>query len=102
MKILELFGLSKEQRQSADNERKAKALRRQHEALIDKLEANKDKLLGEKADLLDLTGKTDIEGWVDKYQKVLMDIEIVDAKIKVANQTQEELFTDGPEEQKKV
>ena len=96
MKILELFGLSKEQRATAENERKAKALRRQQEALIDDLESEKDKLIGQKVELLDLSSKTDIEGWAKKYQEVLVKIDIVDAKIKVAQQTNEELFSDEP------
>lgn len=100
MKILELFKLDKESRKNAEIERKGKQLRRQQEALIDDLDRQKDELEAKKSNLLNLDVDTDVTNWNKDYQKVIVDLAIIDEKIRQAKETQEELFADEKAEKK--
>ena len=93
MKILSLLTQSKESKEQKAAERAARGLERGQQALIDRLEAQKDELLSKKEALLDLNVKKISDEWNDKFQNILVDLELVDVKIKLANKTLEEYFT---------
>ena len=93
MKILELLGLSDEKRQQKEALRKAKALKRGQEKLIDKLDAENDALLAKKESLLHaIVNEINEDTWNQEYQDVCVELEILDRKIKIAKKNEKEFF----------
>ena len=79
--------------------RMGKALKRSQESLIDRLEAEHDKLQGDIEELESVTTKTvDTGSWCEEYQKAKIALGVISHKIKIANATLAEFFTDSPQE----
>lgn len=96
MKILSILGQSKDDLQAAALTRKAKALKRNQEKLIDDLEEKRDNFQSKKDNLLSVTAETvNDKTWNAEYQEAITEIKLVEAEIKIAKETLEELFTDG-------
>lgn len=93
MKILSLLTQSKESKEQKAAERAARTLERGQQALIDRLEASKDELTAKKENLLELDAKKISDEWNDKFQNILVELELIDVKIKLANKTLQEYFT---------
>lgn len=94
MKILELFKLSKEERADKKVERLARALARKQQELLDKLDARKDDLIEKKETLENLSPDSVNENtWVTEYQEVLVELEVLNAEIAIAEKTNKEFFT---------
>ena len=95
MKILQLFTVSKEEREKRQAQRVAKALKRGQEALLDKLEARKDKAQ-ETIDKL-VEGKIDkinVETFNQKYHDAKLEIILVTKEIEIAQEVMKELYSD--------
>lgn len=95
MKILSLFNQSKEEKQEKANLRAAKALKRGQEALIDKLEADKDKLLGKMEKLLDVSSGSVASNWNEEFQAAKVDLVMKEKEIELAKETNKEYFSEG-------
>ena len=96
MKILEILGQSKDQLEEAALGRKAKALKRNQEKLVDKLEEKRDSIEGKKANLLAVNSKTVNEDtWNEEFQNVQVELATIGEEIRIAKQTMDEYFTEG-------
>lgn len=94
MKILSIFTLSKEEKEKKAAERAARTLQRGQGALIDKLEAEKDKLEETMHKLLNLkVGDVDAN-WNQKFQDAKVALTLKSKEIEIANETTEEYFTE--------
>jgi hypothetical protein len=94
MKILELLYLDKKSLDEKKASRKAKAMKRGQESLVDKLEAEKDALLDKKESLLILdVEKTDENTWNVAFQQVQLDLLRKEKELQVCRQTLLEYFT---------
>ena len=98
MKILSLLTQSKEEKAKKAAERAARTLRRGQEALIDKLEAEKDKLTDKQESLLNLSGKSVPANWNEDFQNATVELSLIEKKIEIANATLEEYFTEDKAE----
>ena len=95
MKILSILTQSKEEKEQKAALRIAKALRRGQEALIDKLEGEKDEHQTTIDSLKEVSLKTvDTKTWNAKYQDAIVELALIDKRIEIANATNKELFTD--------
>lgn len=96
MKILEILGQSKDQLEEAALGRKAKALKRNQEKLVDKLEEKRDNLESKKANLLAVNSKTVNEDtWNEEFQNVQVELATIGEEIRIAKETMEEYFTEA-------
>jgi hypothetical protein len=93
MKILELLGATKEEREKKAVQRAARTLSRNQDQLIDSIDAELDKqqeiidnLLNIKADNID-------NNWNRKYQDAKVQLELTSARLKIAKETKAELFS---------
>lgn len=95
MKILSLFAKTVEEREARQAVRIAKALKRGQEALLDNLEARKDRAQ-ETLDRLVEGSITDIntETFNTTYHKAKLELLLVEKEIKIAKQVSKELYTD--------
>lgn len=94
MKILELLYLDRKSLDEKKALRKAKAMKRGQESLVDKLEAEKDTLLDKKESLLILdVEKTDENTWNVAFQQVQLDLLRKEKELQVCRQTLLEYFT---------
>ena len=96
MKILELFVTSKEEKEKKQAERVAKALKRGQEALLDELEAKKDKA----QDIIDgllvsEVSKVNTATFNKEYHDAKVELVLIEQEIKIAKEVNEELYTDG-------
>ena len=95
MKILEILGQSKDQLEEAALGRKAKALKRNQEKLVDKLEEKRDSLESRKANLLAVNSKTVNEDtWNEEFQNIQVELATIGQEIKIATETMSEYFTE--------
>lgn len=96
MKILEILGQSKDQLEEAALGRKAKALKRNQEKLVDKLEEKRDDLEAKKSNLLAVNSKTvNEETWNTEFQDVQVELATIGEEIRIAKQTMDEYFTES-------
>lgn len=96
MKILEILGQSKDQLEEAALLRKAKALKRNQERLVDKLEEKRDNLESKKANLLAVNSKTVNEDtWNEDFQNVQVELATIGQEIRIATETMNEYFTEA-------
>lgn len=96
MKILSILTQSKEVVELNKANRKAKSLKRKQESLIDSLEDKRDDLLSSKEGLLSVTMKSvDEKSWNTEYQRIQVELKMVEAEISIAKETLNELFTDA-------
>jgi hypothetical protein len=94
MKILELLYLDRKSLDEKKALRKAKAMKRGQESLVDKLEAEKDALLDKKESLLILdVEKTNENTWNVAFQQVQLDLLRKEKELQVCRQTLLEYFT---------
>ena len=97
MKILELLGLSKTDKDKKAQERIGRQLKRGQEKLIDDLDAKRDSLVSKKEKLESITADTaqsQIDSWNTEYHKILVDMRLIDKEILIAKETLEEMFSD--------
>lgn len=97
MKILELLGLSKTDKDKKAQERIGRQLKRGQEKLIDDLDAKRDALVTKKEKLESITADTaqsQIDSWNNDYHKILVDLKLIDKEISIAKETLEEMFSD--------
>lgn len=98
MKILSILGQTKDELQVAALTRKAKALKRNQEKLIDDLEEKRDDSQIKKDKLLSVTvDSVNEKTWNTEYHEVIVSIALLEEEIKIAKNTLTELFTDGDE-----
>lgn len=96
MKILSLFTKTQEEKEAKQATRVAKALKRGQEALLDKLEARKDKAQ-ETIDKL-VEGKiSDIntDTFNEIYHKAKLDLVLVEKEIEIATEVNEDLYSNA-------
>lgn len=95
MKILSLFTKTVEEKEAKQAIRIAKALKRGQEALLDNLEARKDRAQ-ETLDRLVEGNISDIdtETFNMIYHKAKLELLLVEKEIKIAKQVSKELYTD--------
>lgn len=95
MKILSLFKMSKEDKENKEVERLGRSLKRGQEALIDKLDAEKDKLENtiEKLESLE-PSKVNADTWNTDYHKAKVDLKLKEAEIAIAKEISNELFSE--------
>jgi len=96
MKILSLFTKTKEEKESKQAARVAKALARGQEALIDRLEAQKDACL-EKVERMTEGKIADINTntFNDTYHNAIIEANLIDKQLEIARKTQAELYSDS-------
>lgn len=95
MKILDLFKVSKEEREEKKVERLGRALKRGQEKLIDDLEDKRDALQKKKDDLESLSvDKVNEDTWNKEYHQAIVDLKMIDKEIEIAKETMSQLFTD--------
>lgn len=94
MKILSLFKMSPEDRQKKELERLGKTLSRRQEDLVDKLDAEKEKL-EDKIHILESLepSKVNVDTWNTDYLKAKVDLKLKEAEIEIAKDISKELFT---------
>lgn len=93
MKILSLLTQSKKDVTKSKAERKAKALSRKQESLIDTLEDRRDDLQARKETLLTLTVDSNIDTWNQDYQDIQVELHLITKQIEIAKETSEDLFS---------
>lgn len=97
MRILQILGLSKSDKDKKAQERIGRQLKRQQEKLIDDLDAKKDKLLAQKEALESISVETSdskLESWNSDYQKVTVELALIDKEIEIAGNTLKDLFNE--------
>ena len=95
MKILDLFKVSKEEREEKKVERLGRALKRGQEKLIDDLDDKRDALQKKKDDLESLSvDKVNEDTWNKEYHQAIVDLKMIDKEIEIANEVMSQLFTD--------
>lgn len=95
MKILDLFKVSKEEREEKKVERLGRALKRGQEKLIDDLDDKRDSLQKKKDDLESLSvDKVNENTWNKEYHQAIVDLKMIDKEIEIAKETMNQLFTD--------
>ena len=95
MKILDLFKVSKEEREEKKVERLGRALKRGQEKLIDDLDDKRDALQKKKDDLESLSvDKVNEDTWNKEYHQAIVDLKMIDKEIEIAKETMSQLFTD--------
>lgn len=96
MRILEILSQDKETLANKKAERTAKALKRKQESLIDSLEDQRDNLLQKRETLLSITIETvSTENWNREYQSAQVELAMLEAELKIARATLDELFNDN-------
>jgi len=93
MKILSFLTILKEVKASASAKRKARSLKRNQEALINNLEGELEALLDKKESLLDLSENDISTTWNKDFHDVIINIEILTNRVRIAKSTLEEYFT---------
>lgn len=95
MKILDLFKVSKEEREEKKVERLGRALKRGQEKLIDDLDDKRDALQKKKDDLESLSvDKVNEDTWNKEYHQAIVNLKMIDKEIEIAKETMFKLFTD--------
>lgn len=95
MKILQILGQSKEQLAQAALTRKANAIKRNQETLIDKLEEKRDEIKDKQDKLVSVTvDKVNEKTWAEDYHKTKVDLALIEKEIEIAKDTLKEFFTD--------
>lgn len=97
MEILKLLRAKVGEKNAKAEERIARQLQRNQERLVDDLDAKRDSFISKKEKLEAITFETaqsSIESWNTEYHKVLVDIALVDAEIKIAQETSKKLFNE--------
>lgn len=96
MKILSLFKMSQEDKENKEVERLGRSLRRGQEALIDKLEAEKEKLESTIERLETLSpSKVNPDTWNTDYHRAKVDLKLKQAEIDIAKDISNDLFTES-------
>lgn len=97
MKILQILGLKKSDKDKKTQERIARQLKRNQEKLIDDLDAKRDTLLAKKEKLESITvdtAQSEIDSWNTSYHKILVDMKLLDKEIEIANETLNDMFNE--------
>lgn len=94
MKILQILGQSKEELAKAALTRKANAIKRNQETLIDDLEAKRDDVQAKQDKLISVSvDKVNEKTWAKDYHETTMELALIEKEIEIAKNTLKEFFT---------
>lgn len=95
MRILTILTASKDATAKKKAERKAKALKRKQESLIDSLEDKRDDLLSKKEELESVTmDSVNENSWCKEYHQSKIDLKLIQTEIDIAQEVLQEMFSE--------